>query len=219
MYSHILIVDDHPAVGIGTKDMLERNMRVRVSFVQSAKLALEMISRQRVDIVLCDWQMPVMNGMELCTLLKDKQPDVKVMLYSGYEMEPHINEMMDAKINGFIDKASSSDELILSIQSMIQGYALVPIELLQRLRIMDIRAFQKLMQKQNSYITDKEKELLEAISHGYSNRELADKFHISQRGVEYQLSKLFDKLEVRSRAKAITVAIELGYIPAKTSKM
>ena len=212
-------MDDHPAVGIGTKDMLERNMRVRVSFVQSAKLALEMISRQRVDIVLCDWQMPVMNGMELCTLLKDKQPDVKVMLYSGYEMEPHINEMMDAKINGFIDKASSSDELILSIQSMIQGYALVPIELLQRLRIMDIRAFQKLMQKQNSYITDKEKELLEAISHGYSNRELADKFHISQRGVEYQLSKLFDKLEVRSRAKAITVAIELGYIPAKTSKM
>ena len=212
-------MDDHPAVGIGTKDMLERNMRVRVSFVQSAKVALEMISRQRVDIVLCDWQMPVMNGMELCTLLKDKQPDVKVMLYSGYEMEPHINEMMDAKINGFIDKASSSDELILSIQSMIQGYALVPIELLQRLRIMDIRAFQKLMQKQNSYITDKEKELLEAISHGYSNRELADKFHISQRGVEYQLSKLFDKLEVRSRAKAITVAIELGYIPAKTSKM
>jgi len=211
-------VDDHPAVGIGTKDMLERNMRVRVTYVQTAKLAIEMISRQRIDIVLCDWQMPVMNGIELCSILKDKQSDVKVMMYSGYELEPQFNEMMDARVNGFISKSSSSDELIQSIQSMIQGNAIVPIDLLQRLRSMDLRAFQKIMQRQNSYITDKEKELLEAISLGSSNRELADKFHISQRGVEYQLSKLFEKLQVRSRAKAITVAIELGYIPAKTSK-
>lgn len=211
-------MDDHPAVGIGTKDMLERNMRVRVTYVQTAKLAIEMISRQRIDIVLCDWQMPVMNGIELCSILKDKQSDVKVMMYSGYELEPQFNEMMDARVNGFISKSSSSDELIQSIQSMIQGNAIVPIDLLQRLRSMDLRAFQKIMQRQNSYITDKEKELLEAISLGSSNRELADKFHISQRGVEYQLSKLFEKLQVRSRAKAITVAIELGYIPAKTSK-
>ncbi|MCR8657291.1 response regulator transcription factor [Paenibacillus endoradicis] len=218
MHSHILIVDDHPAVGIGTKDMLERNMRVRASYVQSAKLAIEMISRQRIDIVLCDWQMPVMNGIELCSILKDKQSDVKVMMYSGYELEPHFNEMMDARVNGFVSKSSSSDELIQSLQSMIQGNAIIPIDLLQRLRSMDLRALQKIMQRQNSYITDKEKELLEAISLGSSNRELADKFHISQRGVEYQLSKLFEKLQVRSRAKAVTVAIELGYIPAKTSK-
>lgn len=216
MQINILIVDDHPAVGIGTKDMLERNMNVRVQFVHSAKLAIELLRKQKYDAVLCDWQLPFNDGIQLTRQFISMQPELKVMIYSGYELESQFNEMMDAGVSGFMSKSSSSDELVQAIQNMLHGYIIVPVSLMQRLRTMELKPIHDLIQKNHSYITDKEIELLKAISHGYSNKELAEKFHISQRGVEYQLNKLFGKLQVHSRTKAISVAIALGYITART---
>lgn len=208
----ILIVDDHPAVGIGTKDMILKKLDANIHVVHSENHAIEIVKRQRFDVVLCDWQLPRNNGIELSKQLLLIQPELKIIMYSGYELEDHFNEMIEAGICGLIDKTSTSHDLAVTIEMVLKGKAVIPLSLLKRLRTIDVKHAQEYMERNNFVVTEKERELLQAISIGYSNRELADKFHISQRGVEYQLKKLFDKMQVRSRAKAITMAIALGYI-------
>lgn len=208
----ILIVDDHPAVGIGTKDMILKKLDANIHVVHCENHALEIVKRQRFDIVLCDWQLPKNNGIELSKQLLHIQPEMKIILYSGFELEDYFNEMIEAGICGLLDKTSTSHDLVVTIEMVLEGKAVIPLSLMKRLRTIDVKHTQEYMERNNFVITERERELLQAISLGYSNRELAEKFHISQRGMEYQLKKLFDKMQVRSRAKAITMAIALGYI-------
>lgn len=199
----ILIVDDQPAVGIGMKNMIVRHLHANILVVHTEKKAMESMKQQPFDIVLCSWKLPLHNGIELSEQLIRLQPNMKAIIYSGYSLEHQIHAMLDAGITGFVYNSNSSYDLANAIKFVMQDNAIFPIPMLQQLR-----------QKHNM-LTEKENELLIEIVRGFSNRELAEKFHITQRAVEYQISKLYDKLQVRSRAKAIIKAAAMGMYPYK----
>ncbi|MGM0882115.1 MAG: response regulator [Bacillota bacterium] len=208
----ILLVDDHPSVGEGTKTMIEQDSEMSVSVVLSAIEALEIIQTERFDLILCDLNMPGISGLELTKRLIQQDPERKVIIYSGYEIGTHFNLLIESGVSGFISKTASREQLHNAIRCAMRGDAVIPISLLKQLKRNEVTIGRSEVSIEDVSITEKEQTILHEVSTGISNKELAVMLHVSQRNVEYQLSRIFEKLNVRSRSEAIKEAQRLGLI-------
>ncbi|RCW44293.1 response regulator transcription factor [Paenibacillus prosopidis] len=208
----ILLVDDHPSVGEGTKTMIEQDSEMSVSVVLSAIEALEIIQTERFDLILCDLNMPGISGLELTKRLIQQDPERKVIIYSGYEIGTHFNLLIESGVSGFISKTASREQLHNAIRCAMRGDAVIPISLLKQLKRNEVTIGRTEVSIEDVSITEKEQMILHEVSTGISNKELAVMLHVSQRNVEYQLSRIFEKLNVRSRSEAIKEAQRLGLI-------
>jgi len=207
----ILLVDDHPSVGEGTKKMIEQDSELGVTVVLSALEALDEINKENYDIILCDLNMPGISGLELTKRLLQIDPDRKVLIYTGYEISSHFNLLIESGVSGFISKTASREQLNNAIRCAIRGDAVLPISLLKQLRRQEFIGGREVSVHEVS-ITEREQQILHEVALGVSNKELAAQFNVSQRNVEYQLTKIFEKLKVRSRSEAIVEAKRLGLI-------
>ncbi|MNZ79034.1 Transcriptional regulatory protein ComA [compost metagenome] len=208
----ILLVDDHPSVGEGTKTMIEQDPDMQVTVVLSAIEALEAVQKEHFDLILCDLNMPGISGLELTKRLIQQDPERKVIIYSGYEIGSHFNLLIESGVSGFISKTVSREQLHNAIRSAMRGDAVIPISLLKQLRRHEVTIGRSEVTVEDVSITEKEQMILHEVATGISNKELAVMLHVSQRNVEYQLSRIFEKLNVRSRSEAIREAQRLGLI-------
>lgn len=208
----ILLVDDHPSVGEGTKTMIEQDGEMKVTVALSALEALDKVHTEPFDIILCDLNMPGISGLELTKRLIQNDPDRKVIIYSGYEIGTHFNLLVESGVSGFISKTASREQLHNSIRCALRGEAVIPISLLKQLRRNEVSISRAELSIEDVSINEKEMTILHEVASGVSNKELASMLHVSQRNVEYQLTKIFEKLNVRSRSEAIREAKRLGLI-------
>ncbi|MCU6711833.1 response regulator transcription factor [Paenibacillus sp. J5C_2022] len=208
----ILLVDDHPSVGEGTKTMIEQDSEMEVTVALSALEALEKVQNDSYDLILCDLNMPGINGLELTKRLIQFDPNRKVIIYSGYEIGSHFNLLVESGVSGFISKTASREQLHQSLRCALRGEAIIPISLLKQLRRNEVAISRSELSIQDVSINEKELTILHEVAAGVSNKELAASMHVSQRNVEYQLSRIFEKLNVRSRSEAIREAKRLGLI-------
>ncbi|OBR63283.1 DNA-binding response regulator [Paenibacillus oryzae] len=209
---NILLVDDHPSVGEGTKTMIEQDSEIRVTVALSALEALDKVQKASFDLILCDLNMPGISGLELSKRLIQMDPDRKIIIYSGYEIGSHFNLLIESGVSGFISKTSSREQLQQSIRCAMRGEAVIPISLLKQLRRQEVQLTRSDKSIQEVSINEREMEILNEVAAGVSNKELAALLHVSQRNVEYQLTRIFEKLNVRSRSEAIREAKRIGLI-------
>ncbi len=209
---HILLVDDHPSVGEGTKTMIEQDGDMKVTVVLSAMDALDIVKKEQFDLFLCDLNMPGISGLELTKRLLQINPDYKIIIYSGYEIGSHFNLLIESGVSGFISKTVSRDQLQHSLRCAMRGEAVIPIQLLKQLRRNEVTVPRSQLAAGDVSINERELRILQEVAAGISNKELASLLHVSQRNAEYQLTKIFDKLNVRSRSEAIREAQRLGLI-------
>ncbi|WP_168119777.1 response regulator transcription factor [Paenibacillus sp. HB172176] len=209
---HILLVDDHPSVGEGTKTMIEQDSEMKVTVVISALEALDKVKSEQFDLILCDLNMPGISGLELSKRLIQLDPDKKIIIYSGYEIGSHFNLLVESGVSGFISKTVTREQLHNSIRCAMRGEAVIPISLLKQLRRQEVTIARSELAIEDVSITEKELGILQEIAMGVSNKMLAVTMHVSQRNVEYQLTRIFEKLNVRSRSEAIREAKRLGLI-------
>ncbi|XEC96268.1 response regulator [Paenibacillus tarimensis] len=209
----VLLVDDHPSVGEGTKHMIEHDPDIQVTIVFSGMEALNKMNEETFDVMLFDLNMPVISGLELTRRVMSVNPDTIVLIYTGYDVAAHFNLLVEAGACGFISKASTRDQLITAIRCSLRGEAVIPVSLLRQLRRSEVR-FQHSDGKviEEVSINEKEQQILRLVASGNSNKEIAAKLYMSQRTVEYNLTRIFEKLNVRSRSEAIVEANRLGLI-------
>ncbi|WP_028559082.1 response regulator transcription factor [Paenibacillus pinihumi] len=209
----VLLVDDHPSVGEGTKHMIEHDSDMKVTIVFSGAEALQLIEQEEFDVMLFDLNMPVISGLELTRRVTGAHPDTVVLIYTGYDIAAHFNMLIEAGASGFISKASSREQLITTIRCSLRGEAVIPVPLLRQLRRSEVRFQQSDGQViEEVSINEKEQQILREVAKGSSNREIATKLYMSQRTVEYNLTRIFEKLKVRSRSEAISESNRLGLI-------
>lgn len=208
----ILLVDDHPSVGEGTKTMIEQDAEMKVTVALSALEALNKVQKESFDLILCDLNMPGISGLELSKRLIQLDPERRIIIYSGYEIGSHFNLLIESGVSGFISKTASREQLQHSIRSAMRGEAVIPISLLKQLRRHEVALTRADKSIQEVSINERELEILNEVAAGISNKELAVLLHVSQRNVEYQLTRIFEKLNVRSRSEAIREAKRLGLI-------
>jgi len=212
----ILIVDDHPAVGTGTKTMLEQEPDMQVDVISDSLEAESYIMETEYDVMLLDLYMPGLNGIELSKKIKTNVPDMKVLIYTGFDINTHFNLLVESNISGFVSKTATKDQLVTAIRCALREEVVIPLHLFKQLRRAEAHANHERCQGNEEALSislnEKEQQILYEVSKGLTNRHIAQNLHMSQRSVEYTLTGVFNKLEVRSRTEALIKAKELGLI-------
>lgn len=208
---HILIVDDHRLVGEGTKNMLENEQDFQVELVTSGTEAEQMMEQRTYDVFLLDWRMPDMSGTELSKRILQKQPNAKIVIYTGYDVAPFFNYLIESGITGFVSKTATSEQLITAIRCALRDEAVIPVHLLRQLHLCEVKA--NVENEAPVTLSQFEQEILIKVANGFNNKDIAKQHHTSQRSIERHLSRIFTKLHVSSRVEAVEKAKQLGFIP------
>ncbi|KOP64819.1 LuxR family transcriptional regulator [Bacillus sp. FJAT-18019] len=210
----ILLVDDHPSVGEGTKNMIEQDTEMQVTVLMSGMEALELAAEENYDVMLFDLNMPVISGIELTKRMIKLSPESRILIYTGYEISPNFNMLIESGVSGVVSKTASREQLLNAIRCVMRDEAVIPVSLLRQLRRREVRLNQGTNEKvmEEVSINEREQEILQEVASGSSNRDIASKLLMSQRTVEYNLTRIFEKLGVRSRSEAIVEARRLGLI-------
>ncbi|WP_442600349.1 response regulator transcription factor [Neobacillus sp. D3-1R] len=210
----ILLVDDHRSVVEGTKMLIESEPDMNVTIETDVYCVSDLVRIQHFDVILFDLYMPHINGADLARQVLVYVPDAVILIYSGFDIAPHFNLLMDSGVSGFIAKTSTREQLIQAIKCAARKEAIIPMQLLKQLRRQEI-VVQGEKGNDQSTISKKEENLLRELAKGHSNKEISKTLLISQRSLEYSLTELFQKLSVNSRVEAIKKAKILGILPAE----
>jgi two-component system competent response regulator ComA len=210
----VLLVDDHRSVVEGTKMLIESEPDIRVTVETDVYKVSDLVRIKKFDVILLDLYMPHINGADLTRKLLDYVPDAVILIYSGFEIAPHFNLLMESGVSGFISKTSTREELIQAVRCAARKQAIVPMQLLRQLRRQEITV-QDGAGGEPTTISRDEDRLLRELVKGKSNKEISKTLMISQRSLEYSLTELFQKLHVNSRVEAVKKAKSLGILPAE----
>ncbi len=199
----VLIVDDHAMVRIGLSEAVrsQRDMEV-VAEACDGEEALRCYERTQPDIVLMDYQMPRMDGVEATSKLRESSADAKVILLSILGGEEDVWRAVKAGVSGYLPKSAPMKEIIAAIRQVHSGDTYYAAEIASKL---DHRG-------KRLDMTAREMDVLKLIVGGSCNKEIADALEVSEGNVRLYVSRVLAKLGVADRTQAAVKAIKSGLI-------
>lgn len=207
----VLIVDDHKLVREGLKAVLGQGEEIEViGEAGSGEDALEMFESLDPDVILMDISMPGLNGIQTTKLIKKQNPDTKVVILTMLDQEGSVYEAIKAGATGYMIKNTSSDELVRAIQAVHDGKALLHPDATAQL----LKEFVCLSENRaKDYgLSDREMEVLQLLSEGKTNKELAKSLWISEQTVKTHLAHIFGKLGTSDRTETVARALRTGLV-------
>lgn len=197
-----LVVDDQSLIREGLRLMLSLYDNIRVvGEASNGKEAVELVDRTDVDLILMDIRMPIMNGIEATRLIKDKNPNIRILMLTTFDEDELIYEGLKSGVDGYLLKDISSDELVKAIETVHHGNILVLPDIAKNLlrsmgTDMDIEASNRF-----ETLTKKEREIAHLVAEGKSNREIAGEIFVTQGTVKNHMTRILDKLQLRDRTQ------------------
>ncbi|MED4533833.1 response regulator transcription factor [Metabacillus fastidiosus] len=210
---YILIVDDHPSVREGTKAILETDKEIKVECLNPPYTIeqIEKIDLKQFDVILMDLNLGEINGIELSKTIMNQNKECKIILYTGYDVEDYWEEAIRLGIYGIISKTEPSKRLLSYIKFVMEGEVIIPFDYLQEL-ILHKKLETGKSKRKTELLNEREKVVLQEVEKGMTNQEIADYLHLSKRSIEYSLTSIYTKLNVRSRMEAVLIAKAEGFI-------
>ncbi|WP_187445411.1 response regulator [Bacillus infantis] len=211
---NVLIIDDHPAVGQGTRSIIEQEEDMKANIITDTDNAMEILKEEKFEVFLVDLYMPKVNGIELTKMILQVNPEATILIYTGFDIVSHYNLLIDAGVAGFISKTAAPEQLITAIRCALREEVVIPLHLLRQLRRVEAGPATNEGQQNLGDITlsSREQEILDGISKGLTNKAIALNMSMSQRTIEFNLTKIFTKLGVGSRTEALLKAREYGLL-------
>ncbi|AQP48912.1 DNA-binding response regulator [Tessaracoccus aquimaris] len=207
----VLIVDDESLVRSAFRALLSADPGYQV--VAEAKEGGEgvtMFGRFLPDIVLMDLQMAPMNGVQATREICEKQPDACVLALTTFGTRNYIVAALRAGAAGYLLKDSRPEQLLAGIQQALRGD--MPLSSTVRRQLVDTIVADQLPAQPEISLTPREKELLEWLTHGLTNRQIARNMHLSEGSVKQYLAHVGEKLGVTSRTQILVKAIQLRLV-------
>jgi len=198
----VALVEDSPQLRRQLKHLFSRAVGIQcVCVCGSAEDAFLEIPRAAPDVVLMDINLPGMSGIGCTARLKHHMPALQVIMLTVYEDGESIFNALKAGACGYLLKRSSPAEILDAVKAVRQGGVPMTGEIARKV----IMAFQSPAPDTESGVTlsSREQEILELLSQGMLNKEIADRLSISYHTVKVHLKHVYDKLHVRSRAEAM----------------
>jgi DNA-binding NarL/FixJ family response regulator len=218
----VLLADDQTLVRQGIRLLLEIETDIEVvGQAANGREALQQVEALHPEVVLMDVRMPEMDGVEATRQLSARYPEVKVIILTTFEDDETVFEGLKAGARGYLLKDISSEEMAAAVRRVAAGEALIEPRLTRKV----LAEFSRLATASETRLasqgdpaespvslTEREREVLNALAHGLSNREIAEELVITEGTVKNHVSSLIDKLGVRDRTQAILKGQELGLI-------
>ncbi|MCJ8203376.1 two-component system response regulator NarL [Pseudomonas sp. RGM2987] len=201
----LLLVDDHPMMRRGIRQMLELEDDLQiVGEASHGEEALALIEPLRPDLVLLDNNMPQMNGIETLRRLRAMHYTGKVLLFTVSDAEDDVRDALRLDANGYLLKDMEPELLIQYIRDALNG-ALVISPGLTRVMAQALRSPPRQAEVE---LTERERQVLRTIASGYSNKVIGHKLGITEGTVKVHVKNLLHKLGLRSRVEAAVWAME-----------
>ncbi len=210
----LIIVDDHQMVRDGIRVMLESKenfLRFEIDEAENGEIAVSKILKKNFDIVLIDYQLPGMSGIETLQRIRLYKKDIKVLALSNYDEFSYVKSMIDGGANGYILKNIEPSQLINAIQSVLAGIPYYSNEVALKL-IDSAKNPVKTILTRKSGLTKRELEILKMIALEMTNDEIAKSLFISKRTVDTHRQNLLNKLNVKNTAGLIKAAYEFNLL-------
>jgi two-component system, NarL family, competent response regulator ComA len=206
----VFMVDDHKSILSGTKLLLEQHDML-VTICYTGIEALQILQKHTFDIMIYDLNMPDMNGLELTMKTLEIYPDATILIFTGEDVSVNYDILIKAGVSGIIEKSCSDKQLIASISMALEQMIILPLSLIRKLHFnpSDPGSDDAALEQP---LTEIELEILQQVSAGKTNKDIAAHMQMATRNVEYHLTHIYQKLKVTSRVYAIRKAVKLNLI-------
>lgn len=213
----VLIVDDHPLLRQGLSTLLELEGGITVvGQASNGPEALRLAEQLRPQVILLDINMPGMNGVEVAKILREKQPEIGILVLTIHDNESYVKEMIRSGAKGYLLKDAEPRQVVQAIKQVAAGESVYPTELMERVMDryheleMEYGRLQSAAALSELALTNRELEILRYIVEGMSNKEIANALFISEKTVKNHITSLLRKLDVEDRTQAAVFAVSQG---------
>ncbi len=218
----VLIVDDHPVFRQGLRDVLETDPAINVvGEAADGEVALELVHDINPDVILMDINLPTMNGLQVTRKIKGQLPDMKVIMITGYDDAEQVFHALRSGASAYCPKDITPEALINIIRTVRSGNYVVGEKIMNEDEVLEWIG-QKIGRFAGPLISDtdelfiplspREMEILEHVTHGMSNKEIAYKLGISHQTVKNHMTAILRKLRVDDRTQAAVYALRHGWV-------
>ena len=198
----VLIADDHALVRSGFASLLMVNDIDVVGEACNGLEAVDMTLSLKPDIVLMDIKMPDCSGLEATRLIKEKMPQVKVVMVTAFDDDDDLFEAMKSGASGYVLKNVKAEDFIDLLSSVMDGDVVVSPLIASKIIDESFRNAGRLrVKKRNHKLTVKEEEVLKLVAQGSTNKEIAFKLYISENTVKFHIRNIMEKLHFKNRAQ------------------
>lgn len=207
----LMLVDDHAILRDGLRNIIsvEEDIEV-VGEAESGDDAIKKVESCRPDIILLDINMPQKNGVEVTSILKKKYTHIKILVLTMHSHEEYFMSAIREGADGYLLKDAPSDQVVEAIRTVASGESVIHPSMTRKL--LAFHQQQQIEQEDNA-LTEREKEVLLCLVEGLSNKEIAERLFISDKTVKIHVSKIFKKLNVKSRSQVVIHAVQHQLVP------
>jgi two-component system NarL family response regulator len=199
----IMVVDDHPVVREGLAAIMgtQTDMQI-VAEAASGEEAVAAFAAHQPDVTLMDLRLPGASGIDVAARLRDQWPDARIIMFTSYAREEEIYEALKAGALSYVRKGAARSELLQAIRTVHAGQRFVSPEIGRHLA--DLVS--------HTELSLREREVLQHMFEGRSNKEIATALDISEHTVNIHEKYILSKLGVGSRTEAVTMALRKGIL-------
>ena len=205
----LVIADDHEIFRDGLALMLSRQHDVVLAGqAGNGRQLLELVAREKPDIVMTDIKMPIMDGIEATRLLLQQYPDLKIIALSMFDEENLIVDMLEAGAKGYLLKNADKQEILDAINNVSEDRTYYCRHTSARLASMIVKSkFNPYKKSEQVSFNDREKEIIRMICQQCTTQEIGERLFLSKRTVEGYRTKILEKMNVKNTAGVVIFAL------------
>ncbi len=211
MKSNILIVEDHELTRFGLKTAFESCEYAGIIYeAESAETAISIINDNKIDLIIMDLGLPGMDGIEATKVIKNANPEIKVVILTSHNDETEVLNSLKAGANAYCSKEINPKRLVEVVLSVLDGASWFDPSIAHI--VLDAAAKSQdnmTVKPEKDYgLTSREAQILKLITEGYSNNEIANKLYVSINTTKAHVASILQKLEVDDRLQAALKALK-----------
>lgn len=216
----VLLADDHALFRAGLAGLLKAWDFQVVGEASDGREAISKAKELRPDLVFMDINMPITSGLEATRAIKAEFPTIKVIIVTVSDDEQNLFEAIKSGAEGYLLKNLTEDEFADAARRIGRGEPVMSPGIAKKL----LQEFARLRSGRDrseieANLRDREREVLEQVTHGLTTKEIAATLHISENTVNYHIKNIFSKLHLRNRAQVVAWALEHGFNARSTPEL
>jgi DNA-binding NarL/FixJ family response regulator len=218
---NVFHIEDYRVMREGIRMLFSQTEDVRpVAEAPNGNDVLAVLQRERVDVIILDLYLDAMtdlstpNGFEICNLVRDRFPNVKIVAHSIYDDADRVARVLRSGAMGFVSKKSGFVELLNAIRTVHNGGRYVCTQITNKLRNLSefLSGFDENLRDHDEAFSRREREVLYLLATGCSSKEIAEKLFINERTVETHRKNMMIKAKVKNTVELIAYASSIGLI-------
>jgi DNA-binding NarL/FixJ family response regulator len=207
-----IIVDDHPVVRFGVRQMLSASDNIEVvAELDEVDRLIETLEETGAEIVLLDLELEHTHGVEALRLVRENAPDVKVIIYTSHDEEERIVQAAELGVDGYLLKGCGQRELLSAIENVSTGGTALESTVAGKL-MHHMNRRSSASATEAIRFSKRETQVLELIARGKTNRDIGETLFISESTVKFHVHAILNKLDAGNRTEAVSIAAHLGLV-------